>query len=151
MSGSGIRFLCDTNVWLALVIEHHTHHEIAKGWFESLDSPASSIFCRATQISFLRLLTQKIAIDYMPLTNQQAWDIWTQLSRDETIVLLPEPEGIDHTFQRFTSMETSSPRVWMDGYLAAFAVVGNLTFVTFDPGFRRFEAEGLNLLLLNEQ
>lgn len=36
----------------------------------------------------------------------------------------------------------------MDAYLAAFAIVEGCELVTFDRGFRLFEAEGLKLLLL---
>ncbi len=40
----------------------------------------------------------------------------------------------------------ASPKVWMDAYLAAFAVAGNYQFVTNDKAFRQFE--GLDLVML---
>jgi predicted nucleic acid-binding protein len=27
--------LCDNNVWLALALFDHTHHDVARGWFEA--------------------------------------------------------------------------------------------------------------------
>jgi hypothetical protein len=37
----------------------------------------------------------------------------------------------------------------MDAYLAAFAIAGGLRFVTLDGDFKRYEAQGLQLVLLN--
>src|SRR5438093_614523 len=47
--------LCDSNVWLALVISLHFHHTPARDWLATVRSPASVLFCRATQHAFLRL------------------------------------------------------------------------------------------------
>ncbi|MGH9333577.1 MAG: TA system VapC family ribonuclease toxin, partial [Vicinamibacteria bacterium] len=49
--------LCDSNVWLALALSKHVHHAPARDWLETIEEPASVLFCRATQQSFLRLLT----------------------------------------------------------------------------------------------
>jgi len=38
--------------------------------------------------------------------------------------------------------------VWMDAYVAAFAIRAGLPFVTLDSDFRRFESAGLQLHLL---
>ncbi len=43
---------------------------------------------------------------------------------------------------------TVSPKLWMDAYLAAFAISGKLRFVTNDKAFRQFQAYGLDLHLL---
>jgi uncharacterized protein len=45
-------------VWIALAIENYERHEAAMmGWLESVVEPAWIVFCRATQQSFLRLIT----------------------------------------------------------------------------------------------
>lgn len=42
----------------------------------------------------------------------------------------------------FASCPTVSPKLWMDAYLAAFAVTAGLTMVTIDVGFRQFSGLG---------
>ena len=36
--------LCDINVWLALSLSGHLHHEAARDWLETIDEPASIQF-----------------------------------------------------------------------------------------------------------
>jgi predicted nucleic acid-binding protein len=40
----------------------------------------------------------------------------------------------------------ASPKLWMDGYLATFAMTGGYQFVTMDKEFKQFR--GLDILLL---
>ncbi len=42
--------------------------------------------------------------------------------------------------------DTASPKIWMDAYLAAFALAGGYQMVTTDAAFKQFR--GLDLLLL---
>lgn len=49
--------LCDSNVWLALALSDHTCHPVARDWLESVAEPRSVLFCRPTQQTVLRLLT----------------------------------------------------------------------------------------------
>lgn len=42
-------------------------------------------------------------------------------------------------------------KVWMDAYLAAFAIRAGLPLATLDADFRRFEAADLQLRLLSDQ
>ena len=44
---------------------------------------------------------------------------------------------------------TASPKVWMDAYLAAFAIAGRLRLVTLDRDFKSYVSHGLDLSLLN--
>ena len=48
--------LCDSN-WLALALSQHVHHQAARASLEAVEKLVSVCFCRATQRSFLRLLT----------------------------------------------------------------------------------------------
>jgi hypothetical protein len=50
--------LTDANVWLALAAERHQHHAAARDWFLALGEEQAA-FCRVTQMSFLRLLTNR--------------------------------------------------------------------------------------------
>jgi predicted nucleic acid-binding protein len=43
---------------------------------------------------------------------------------------------------------TASPKLWMDAYLAAFALAGRYSMVTTDAAFRQFR--GLDLLVLRQ-
>ena len=141
--------LCDTNVFIALAVEQHTHHCLAARWFNNLGDEDTAAFCRATQNSFLRLLTRKIADNYSPLTNLQAWQVYDQLCSDDAVMLVPEPADIEVFWRKLARHSTASPKVWMDAYLAAFAIAGRFRMVTLDHDFKNFETHGLDLLLLN--
>lgn len=144
-----MRYLCDSNVFLALAVGQHAHHGLAAAWFSALKGPDKALFCRATRISFLRLLTQKIAPDFLPLTNRRAWAVHDRLMADDATDFEPEPRDLDSVWHRLTDRDSCSPKVWMDAYLAAFAITANLRMVTFDKDFRNFESHGLSLLLLS--
>lgn len=144
--------LPDVNFWLALILSKHIHHEAARKWLGSEDSRSSVCFCRATQQAFLRLLTTSAVFTpygNTPLSNRDAWNLYAELKRDERIGYAEEPAGIEATWKILAMSAASSPKVWMDAYLAAFAVVGEMRLVTLDRGFRNFETQGLDLLLLN--
>ncbi len=143
-----MKHLCDSNVLLALAVGQHAHHVLAKGWFDALAAADTVLFCRATRISFLRLLTQKIAPDYEPLTNLKAWEVIDELMTDVAIGVEEEPYGLDPVWRRLSECGAPSPKVWMDAYLAAFAITAGLRLVTLDKDFRNFESSGLDLLLL---
>ena len=130
-----MKHLCDSNVFLALAVEQHVHHRSAATWFEALTGADTALFCRATRIFFLRLLTQKIAPDFVPLTNRAAWAALDQLMADET-------------WRQLADGDAASPKRWADAYLAAFATTGGLRMVTLDKDFLNFESHGLDLLLL---
>jgi toxin-antitoxin system PIN domain toxin len=145
-----MRHLCDSNVFLALAVGQHAHHPRASAWFSALGESDTAEFCRATGISFLRLLTQKVALDYVPLTNRQAWDTFDLLMKDDATGFAVEPEGLDEAWRGITDVETPSPKVWMDAYLASFAITARMRLVTMDKDFKNYERHGLDLLLLSE-
>jgi uncharacterized protein len=144
-----MKHLCDANVFIAVAVEQHIHHPHAALWFESLGDEDTTAFCRATQNSFLRLLTRKIAENYVPQTNRKAWETYDQLCRDDAVVFAEEAAGLETVWRKLASRDTVSPKVWMDAYLAAFAISSGLRFVTLDADFKSFVAQGLDLILLN--
>ncbi len=80
-------------------------------------------------------------------TNQGAWQAYEALLSDDRIAYVPnEPEGIDDHWRHYASHPMSSPKLWMDAYLAAFARAGGYQMVTTDAAFRQFD--GLDLLVL---
>jgi toxin-antitoxin system PIN domain toxin len=143
-----VKYLCDSNVWLALALGQHTHHGAASAWFGALGETEIAFFCRSTRISFLRLLTQHLAPGFQSLTNRQAWGVLDQLLEDEAVGFAAEPPDMDGVWRSLSDENAASPKKWMDAYLAAFAMAGGLRLVTFDSGFRSFEPGGLDLLLL---
>jgi toxin-antitoxin system PIN domain toxin len=143
-------WLCDNNIWLALALSGHVHHARAREWLETVVEPASILICRATQQAFLRLLTNTAVLapyGNPPLTNQQAWSAYEALLDDDRIVFRgEEPTGLELRWQEFAVRDTASPKLWMDAYLAAFALAGGCRMVTTDTAFRQFS--GLDLVLL---
>lgn len=142
--------LCDSNVWLALALSKHTHHTAAREWLETVEEPASVFFCRATQQSFLRLLTDaSVLAPYgnPPLTNREAWSAYEAFLADDRITYrADEPVGVQPIWKQLAMRRTASPKLWMDAYLAAFALAGRYSMVTTDAAFLQFR--GLDLLVL---
>lgn len=143
-----MKHLCDSNVFLALSVGQHVHHAHAASWFQGLESSSTVVFCRTTKTSFLRLLTQKIAPDYIPLSNDEVWNIYDRLCCDEAVESVDEPLGLDTLWREFSTLPTASPKRWMDAYLGAFAITAGMRLVTLDKDFRCFTPKVLDLLLL---
>lgn len=142
--------LCDVNVWLALALSGHAQHSVARRWFDSVEGSGQALFCRSTQQSFLRLLTHAAVLapyGNKPLTNTAAWSAYESLLADDRVEFRPgEPPGTEGRWKQLAAKRTASPKLWMDAYLAAFALAGQLTLVTNDRAFKQFP--GLSLTLL---
>jgi uncharacterized protein len=133
--------LLDTNVWLALTLSGHTHHAAAKSWLDAESNPDSILFCRSTQQSLLRLMTTDgILSSYgiKPLSNAQAWAIYEAFIADERILFQAEPSKLEPLWKKLASRKNSSPKLWMDAYLAAFAMATDAQLVTTDKAFSQF-------------
>lgn len=144
-----MRSLVDTSVWLAFAVSGHVFHSLGVAWFKGLGQDDEALFCRSTQQSFLRLLTTPAvmgAYGAAPLTNARAWDECQLWLTARQVSFVAEPPHIVDKWRTLSDRSSSSPKLWMDAYLAAFAIAGELQLVTFDAGFRQFE--GLDLLLL---
>jgi uncharacterized protein len=142
-------FLCDSNIWLALALSKHVHHTAARDWLESTKATASVFFCRVTQQALLRLLTNSSVLGPYgnpPLTNRQAWSAYEAFLADDRIAFQDEPSGIEPLWKALAVRGSASSKLWMDAYLAAFALAGRYSMVTTDAAFRQFR--GLDLLVL---
>lgn len=95
------------------------------------------------------MLTRKITESYRPLTNRQAWETYDRLCEDDAVIFAEEPPGLDRIWRQLAHPGTASPKLWMDAYLAAFAIAGKMRLVTLDHNFKSFEEHGLDLWLLN--
>jgi uncharacterized protein len=143
--------LCDSNVWLAMTLSSHVHQPVARAWFEGIEDPESVVFCRQTQQTFLRLLSNaSVLMPYgnPPLTNREAWDVYEAFIADDRVTFVAvEPTGVESWWTEFALRDNASPRLWMDAYLAAFATAGGYRLVTTDAAFRQFSS--LDLLVLD--
>ncbi len=83
------------------------------------------------------------------MTNRDALVALNALLALPQVCERKEHEGVVTLWHRLASRETASPKVWMDAYLAAFAISGALRLVTLDHDFKSYKKQGLDLLLLN--
>ncbi len=143
--------LFDSNVWLALTFSAHPHHTLAKEIFSRASAAKPACFCRATQQSFLRLATTPAILKIYGaegFTNQDAVNLLEALSQLPNTHMLAEPPHLEQIWLRLAGLSSASPKVWMDAYLAAFAIQQKEEFVTLDRDFQRYEQAGLQLNLL---
>lgn len=146
-------YFVDTNVWIAFHFKSHPHHALAAEFMRrrSVDEPAN--LSRPIELSWLRLVTTAVicrSYSAASLTNPaaiEALHIWR--TKPSVRCLDAEPEGTRELWLGLAAIPSASPKVWMDAYLAAFAIRAGLPFATLDTDFRRFEASGLQLLLLS--
>ena len=66
---------------------------------------------------------------------------------DERISWVQEPTDLEKVWKNLTTGRQASPKLWMDAYLAAFAMTGGHQLVTTDQAFKQFKA--LKLLVLS--
>jgi toxin-antitoxin system PIN domain toxin len=146
--------LADTNFWLAMSLSKHLFHVSARDWFAKQTGVESVLFCRATQQSFLRLLTTDAATrpyDIPPMTNAGAWKQYEAFIANRRVGWSAEPPAkeIQSLWKEFAARGIASPKLWMDAYLAAFAVAGGHQLVTTDKAFSQFKA--LTLVLIKQK
>ncbi len=141
--------LADVNVWLATIVEDHPHHQSALLWWQHKVLPPNKVvmFCRITQLGLLRLLTNQTVMGPQRRTTQQAYADYSQLLAQKIVAYTDEPDGLEQQLQSYCDLKRMSRNFWTDAYLAAFASTANMSFVTFDQGFRMFS--DLDLQLLN--
>ena len=141
-----MRHLCDANIFIAAAVEDHPHHSIAKSWLDGLGGEDTAEFCRITQAAFLRLISNAAVLKDNAVSNREAVAIYQKFLADGRVRFQSEPEGMETLWFKNAALETKSPLIWTDAYLASFAHLLGMRFVTFDRGFTRYE--GLDLLLL---
>ena len=81
------------------------------------------------------------------MTNAEAWQTYEAFLADDRIAMASnEPTGLEANWKRFASTGKSSPKLWMDAYLAAFAMSAGLQLVTIDSDFRQFDGPDTHFL-----
>ena len=143
--------LFDSNVWLSLTFDKHPFHETARNVLRNCKAKSPAVFCRATEQSFLRLAsTPSLHATYesIGLNNHDVIGFLEDFRKLPHVIFAEEAAAARRLWITLADRQTASPKVWMDAYLAAFAISGNLRFVTFDSDFSQYRSNGLDLELL---
>ena len=82
-----------------------------------------------------------------PLKNKEAWSVYERLRADGRVGWADEPHGLESRWKGLAGTTQASPKLWMDAYLAAFAMECGFRFVTTDKAFQQFKK--LDLVLLS--
>jgi len=132
-----MKVLPDVNVLFPLLVSRHSHRDAAVEWFDST-GVAEVGLCRLARLGVLRLLCNPAVMGPDVLRPEGALDALKVLESDERIVCVPEPPGLDRALWDCVAGCVSTPNLWSDAYLAAFALVSQIEVVTFDRGFGKF-------------
>ncbi|MES2392964.1 MAG: TA system VapC family ribonuclease toxin [Acidobacteriota bacterium] len=126
--------LPDVNVWIALTSDRHVHHTLARQWLQTTEQDRL-VFCRISEMGFLRLLTNAHVMGNDVLSPLEAWRIYGEWRADGRVLFVPERIGFNEDWQRMGRQVSAGPNAWTDAYLAAFALHVGATIVTFDRRF----------------
>jgi len=122
--------LLDVGVWLAAVWGRHVRHPAAADWFDR--QPGDLVFCRVTQMSLLRLLSNPAVMGGDAVDRSQVWRAFDQLWADERVLWADEPDELNAVWRAISARDDKSHKLWTDDYLAAFAQAGDFTLATLD-------------------
>jgi toxin-antitoxin system PIN domain toxin len=123
-------YLLDVGVWLAAVWARHAHHPLVKRWFDQQSQ--SFVFCRVTQMSLLRLLSNRAVLGSDVINRSAAWNVVDRLHADRRVQWLDEPLHLEGIWRAMSARDDNSHKLWTDDYLAAFAQASQLTLATLD-------------------
>jgi hypothetical protein len=80
--------LLDINVRLAMAFRRHVSHVAAAAWFQA--APGQCLFCRLTQMGFLRLASNPSAMGPAAVSMADAWRAYDTLVSDPKVAFLDE-------------------------------------------------------------
>ena len=75
---------------MALSSDRHVHYEAAHRWFAGV-APGGAVFCRLTQLGYLRLLTNPRVMGDDAVNQREAWRIYDRLREDARVGYVAEP------------------------------------------------------------
>lgn len=122
--------LLDVGVWLAAVWGRHAHHRVTADWFDGQENDL--LFCRVTQMSLLRLLSNPAILGEDVVNRSAAWRVYDHLWADERVRWADEPTELDAVWRAISARDDKSHKLWTDDYLAAFAQTYGATLATLD-------------------
>jgi uncharacterized protein len=79
------------------------------------------------------------------LSSRAGWRAHRTILADERISFAPEPFTLEPEWRKLTAQDRSTPKVWTDAYLAAFAHAGGMRLVTLDRAVLSMAGEALLL------
>ena len=130
--------LLDINVWLALADENHQHHRRALHYWEK-ESAVGLAFCRITMLGFLRLATNKKAMNGLPFSPREAWLAYHRFRALPEVEMLGDTPKLESTLAAWTDRPDFPVSGWTDSYLATLALSTNARLVSFDSDFHRYK------------
>lgn len=82
------------------------------------------------------------------MTNAEAWRVYDGLRSDRRVAWVGEADAgaVELRWKSLAAGQAASPKLWMDAYLAAFALAGEHQLVTTDRAFKQFH--GLDAIIL---
>ena len=137
--------LCDVNVLLALVTDHHTLHGLAVHWADTVPADGA-VLCRVAQVGWLRLLNNPAVMGEKVLDVAGCRSLGAVCSKTSDSDLRRRSLPVLTRHSSVSPSDELSVSVWTDAYLAAYAHAARLTLVTFDKGFRGFPGLTCNIL-----
>jgi uncharacterized protein len=144
-------FLVDTGVWVAFAFPMHPGHKAARAAIARGDAANPIVLCRAAEQGFLRISTHAtVFLHYgVPtMNNQLALALLEHVLRLPQVIERAEPPGLSTRWRQLAALPSPSPKVWMDAYLAAFAITGGYTLLTLDKDFVSYVPAGLDAQVL---
>jgi toxin-antitoxin system PIN domain toxin len=139
------RCLVDVNVWLALLIDEHEHHKLARHWFDRLAVGEAGL-CRVVQLGVMRLLANRSIMGAHAVSAGTAWRLIEELLQDERVDFVAEPAHLDSVLPTLLNYPIPTGKLVTDAYLAAFAIGAALRLTTLDRSFRQFRGLEVDLL-----
>jgi toxin-antitoxin system PIN domain toxin len=144
-----MRMLVDTNVWLALLLPLHPHHQSSHQYITQTGAPLR--LCTSVQISLMRLLTtpsMQEAYGIPQLNNHDASAYLTQIRANPHVQVVAEPVEIYPLWIELAAHTTPAPKRWMDAHIAALALHHDWPVVTLDRGFEVYQPFGVQVVII---
>ena len=135
--------LLDVNVWLALSDETHVHHSRARRYWDE-ESGEQIAFTRVTMLGFVRLLTNRAAMNNLPMSAPEAWQAYRAFRALPEVIWIGELDDDAHATDALLEGWLSdangfSTLQWTDAHLASIAATFGCRLVSFDGGYRKFQ------------
>ena len=66
----------------------------------------------------------------------EAWQALDHLLEDDAMGFETEADGLDDIWLKLSETHTPSPKIWMDAYLATFAICSSMRLVTLNKDLK---------------